>query len=196
VIADRLAQSGHDVLLLRSRNSAPALCREETFLTFDELDRALSRILSTERFDAVIHAAAVGDFGIGEIVVDGSVRRPGEGKLDSDSAPVIRLSAHPKLVDSLKERSCNGGIRVVAFKLTRGEGPEGARRAVAELFRRSGADLVVHNDLAERAGADAFPSEIHFPDGRAPMRCATRPELAAALERLMAGMPSAAPAHA
>jgi phosphopantothenoylcysteine decarboxylase/phosphopantothenate--cysteine ligase len=196
VIAGRLAQSGHDVLLLRSRHSAPALCREETFLSFDELDRALSRILSTERFDAVIHAAAVGDFGIGEIVVDGSVRRPGEGKLDSDSAPVIRLSVHPKLVDSLKERSCNDGIRVVAFKLTRGEGPEGTRRAVADLFTRSGADLVVHNDLSERAGADAFPSEIHFPDGRAPMRCATRPELAAALERLVAGMASAASAHA
>jgi phosphopantothenoylcysteine decarboxylase/phosphopantothenate--cysteine ligase len=194
VIAERLAQSGHDVLLLRSRNSAPARCREETFLSFDDLDRALSRILSTERFDAVIHAAAVGDFGIGEIVVDGSVRRPEEGKLDSGSAPVIRLRAHPKLVDSLKERSCNGDIRIVAFKLTRGEGRDAIRRAVAALFARSGADLVVHNDPEERAGADAFPSEIHFADGSAPMRCATRPELAAALERLLPGIPSAAPA--
>ena len=196
-IAGRLARAGHDVLLLRSLNSesAPA-CREETFLTFADLDGALARILSRERFDAVVHAAAVGDFGVDEVTVDGSARRPGVGKLDSDSAPTIRLRALPKLVDSLKARSRNEAVRVVAFKLTRGGDREGIRRAVASLFEHSGAELVVHNDLSERAGAEAFPSEIHFADGSPPVRCASRTALAAAIERILAAVPSAAPSLA
>jgi phosphopantothenoylcysteine decarboxylase / phosphopantothenate---cysteine ligase len=196
-IADRLARSGHEVLLLRSCNSAPAAgCREETFSTFSDLDAALARILASERLDAVIHAAAVGDFGVGEIVVDGAVRQPAAGKLDSGSAPVIRLKPHPKLVDSLRARSRNGSIRVVAFKLTSGEDKEGIGRAVASLFGHSGADLIVHNDLWERADADAFPSEIHFADGRPSERCSTRTELAAALERILASLPAAVTAPA
>ncbi len=196
-IAGHLARAGHDVLLLRSRASESAgACREETFLTFADLDGALARILAAEPFDAVVHAAAVSDFGIAGISVDGSIRAPGAGKLDSGSEPTIRLRAHPKLVDSLKERSRNGAVRLVAFKLTRGEDREGARRAVNSLFARSGAELVVHNDLSERAGADAFPSEIHFADGSPTVHCATRPALAAALERILVAVPSPEPSLA
>ena len=192
-IADRLARGGHEVVLLRSRESAPAPrgCREEVFSSFAELDAALARILPQEHFDAVIHAAAVGDFGVGEVIVDGIARPLATGKLASDSAPLLRLEHRPKLVDSLRERSLNHSIQVVAFKLTAGEDRQGVDRAIASLFARSGADLVVHNSLGERAGADAFPSEIHFPDGGPPRRCATRSELAAELERALAGLPAA-----
>jgi phosphopantothenoylcysteine decarboxylase / phosphopantothenate---cysteine ligase len=197
-IADRLLRGGHDVVLLRARSSAPAAtgCRDETFSSFADLDSSLARILSSSHFDAVVHAAAVGDFGVGEVLVDGAARPTGTGKLDSDAAPLLRLQPHPKLLDSLRARSLNGSIRVVAFKLTVGEGRGGIERAVASLFGRSRADLIVHNSLEERAGADAFPSEIHFPDGRPAERCATRAELAAALERILVGLPAAEAAPA
>jgi hypothetical protein len=117
--------------------------------------------------------------------VDGVVQPPSSGKLGSESAPVIRLRVHPKLVDTLRVRSSNDAVRIVAFKLTHGEGPEGRRSAVSSLFGHSGADIIVHNDLSERAGPDAFPSDIHFADGRNPEHCATRLELAAALERIL-----------
>jgi phosphopantothenoylcysteine decarboxylase/phosphopantothenate--cysteine ligase len=192
-VAGRLARGGHEVVLLRAGGSAPAPpgCREETFTTFADLDAALARILSSEPFDAVIHAAAVSDFGVAEVIVDGAARQPGAGKLDSDSAPLLRLRTHPKLLDSLRARSMNESIRVVAFKLTAGGDRAGTRDAVASLFARSGADLIVHNSLAERSGADAFPSEIHFPGAGRPERCASRPELEAALERLLVGLPAA-----
>jgi phosphopantothenoylcysteine decarboxylase/phosphopantothenate--cysteine ligase len=197
-IAARLAHAGHDVVLLRSRASegAPAGCREEAFSTFAELDAALGRLLDCESFDAVIHAAAVGDFGVEEVRVGGTVRPPDAGKLDSDAAPVIRLRPNPKLIDGLRPRSRNPAAQIVAFKLTCGEDREGALRAVRSLLAHSGADLVVHNDLAERAGPDAFPSTIHFADGREPERCATRAGLAAALERILAGLAAAAPVPA
>jgi len=126
-------------------------------------------------------------------VLDGATGRPtAPGKLGSGSAPVIRLRPNPKLVDGLRSRSLNGSVRIVAFKLTRGEDRDGALRAVGSLLAHSGADLVVHNDLAEREGPDAFPSTIHFPDGSAPERCATRRELADALERILSGLPAEA----
>jgi phosphopantothenoylcysteine decarboxylase / phosphopantothenate---cysteine ligase len=191
-VADRMARCGHEVVLLRARGSspAPAGCREETFTSFADLDAALGRLLSREHFDAVVHAAAVSDFGVEAVLVGGAARPPSAGKLDSGGAPVIRLRPNPKLVDSLRSRSLNGSVRIVAFKLTRGEDRAGALRAVDSLLEHSGADLVVQNDLAEREGPDAFQSTIHFADGTAPERCATRPELAAALERILSGLPS------
>jgi len=195
-IADRLARSGHEVVLLRAAGSAPpgAALREETFSSFAELDAALSRILGAEPFDAVIHAAAVSDYSVDEVLVDGAAWSP-QRKLESGSAPVVRLRLNPKLVDSLRARSVNDSIQVVAFKLTRGDGRVVVRRAVSALFERSGADLVVHNDLSERSSGDAFPSEIYFPDGRTPRRCETRADLAAALELILASEPLAAPSR-
>jgi phosphopantothenoylcysteine decarboxylase/phosphopantothenate--cysteine ligase len=192
-IADRLARGGHEVVLLRSRDSAPAApgCREEVFSSFAELDAALARILSSAHFDAVIHAAAVGDFGVAEVVKGGAAAPPPAGKLDSDSPLLVRLRPNPKLVESLRGRSLNGAVRIVAFKLTAGGVREGVEPAIASLFARSGADLVVHNRLEDRAGADEFPSEIHFPGAGPPVRCETRTELAAALERILAGLPAA-----
>jgi phosphopantothenoylcysteine decarboxylase/phosphopantothenate--cysteine ligase len=190
-IAAHLSRRGHDVVLLRARESAPAPsgCRDETFVSFADLDSALGRILRSEHFDAIIHAAAVSDFGVEEVLVDGRARTPSSGKLASDLAPVIRLRPNPKLVDGLRARSLNRAVRVAAFKLTRGEDREGALHAVRSLLDHSGADLVVHNDLAERKGADAFPSTVHFADGTAPEPCATRSDLAAALERILTALP-------
>jgi phosphopantothenoylcysteine decarboxylase / phosphopantothenate---cysteine ligase len=197
-IARRLARDGHEVVMLRAGDSedAPPGCRDETFSSFADLDRALTRILSSAHFDAVVHAAAVSDFSVDEIVVDGVARPPGAGKLDSDSAPILQLRANPKLVDSLRSRSLNEAVTVVAFKLTRGEKGTGARGAVEDLFRHSGADIVVQNDLAERAGPDAFPSTLHFSNGDAPVRCGTRTELAETLAEILAPFrsPQAVPA--
>jgi phosphopantothenoylcysteine decarboxylase/phosphopantothenate--cysteine ligase len=191
-IARRMVRGGHAVVLLRARNSAqaPAGCRDEVFSTFADLDAALARILSSEPFDAVIHAAAVSDFAVEEVLVRGTRRPPSPGKLDSDSAPVICLRPNPKLVDSLRSRSLNGSVRIVAFKLTHGLDREEALGAVHSLFARSGADLVVQNDLSERLGPDAFPSTIHFQDGTPPVTCDTRRELAEGLERILTGTPS------
>jgi phosphopantothenoylcysteine decarboxylase/phosphopantothenate--cysteine ligase len=125
------------------------------------------------------------------VEVGGLARPPGGGKIESDSAPVLRLRPHPKLVDSLRARSLNESLRVVAFKLTHGSGADEARSAIAGLFEHSGADVVVHNDSASRSGKEAFPSEIHFASGSPPERCETRRDLAAAIERILVGLPAA-----
>jgi phosphopantothenoylcysteine decarboxylase/phosphopantothenate--cysteine ligase len=166
-IAGHLAGCGHEVVLLRARTAVPAAgCREEIFFTFAELDAALSRLLGREHFDAVIHAAAVGDFGIEAVVVGDRSGPPGAAKLESGAAPVtLRLRSNPKLVDSLRARSRNPALQVVAFKLTNGATAAAADLAVRTLFGHSGADWVVHNDLASRAAGDDFPAHLHGPGG-------------------------------
>ncbi|MBI2814206.1 MAG: bifunctional phosphopantothenoylcysteine decarboxylase/phosphopantothenate--cysteine ligase CoaBC [Opitutae bacterium] len=184
-LATYLTERGHDVVLLRARAAVAATgCHEETFFTFTELDAALTRLLGSGHFDAVIHAAAVGDFGIEAVLVGDRAGPPGAAKLESGFAPVaLRLRPNPKLVDTLRARSRNPELRVVAFKLTNGADTAVARTAVENLFARSGADWVVHNDLAERGGGEDFPATIHQPEGGPGARCATRRELAAQLEQ-------------
>lgn len=192
-LAAHLARRGHEVVLLRARTAARAGagCREETFGTYAELDSALTRLLGDEDFDAVIHAAAVGDYGIEAVVTGDGARAPGGAKLESGPARVLlQLRAQPKLVDTLRARSRNPQVLVVAFKLTVGAEAGAASAGVAALRARSGADFVVHNDLAERGDGDDFPAAVHGPAGRAVMRCASRAELATRLEELLLSTPT------
>jgi phosphopantothenoylcysteine synthetase/decarboxylase len=186
-IADRLAAAGHEVLLLRAHTAARATgpCQEETFMTFAELENALDRLLGTDRFDTVIHAAAVSDYGVDSMIVAGGVVPAGrQGKIESVDAPLLRLRPHPKLVDGLR-RLTGRPLTVVAFKLTHGADRAEAEAAVRRLLAHSGVDYVVHNDLTERTDAEKFPSRIHRADGSLVGQCPDRAALASALEELL-----------
>ncbi|HZZ20146.1 MAG TPA: bifunctional phosphopantothenoylcysteine decarboxylase/phosphopantothenate--cysteine ligase CoaBC [Opitutaceae bacterium] len=184
LIASRLARSGHDVVHLRAGNSVQAdACRDETFESFSDLESSLGRLLGAEKFDAVVHAAAVGDFSVASVTADGKTS-PFAAKLGSHSAPLIQLRANPKLVDGLRRQSANADLTVVAFKLTNGAGPGEAADAVASLFDHSGADFVVHNDATQQSGPEAFPSAVHSREGTV-IPCATRTDLAEAIQSLL-----------
>jgi len=186
-IAEHFARAGHEVVVLRAKaaRAASGVGREETFFSFSDLDAALARWLGAEDFDAVIHAAAVSDFSIAAIEVNGAAQPPGASKLPSDVEPVLRLKRNPKLVASLHARSRNRALRVVAFKLTQGAAAAEARSAVEALLAHGAADLVVHNDLAAREASGAFPADIWGPDGRCAAHCNDRSDLGPALERLL-----------
>ncbi len=182
-IATQLARSGHEVVLLRARNALPAdgPCEEETFVTFADLEAALPRLLGSGRFDAVIHAAAVSDFAVEAVL--GTAGPP--GKIESRGAPLLRLRPNPKLVDRLRGLSPRP-LTVVAFKLTHETGLDESAAAVRQLFGHSGADFVVHNDLAARRSDGIFPADIYRPDGTVAAHCPDRRALAVALEQLLA----------
>jgi phosphopantothenoylcysteine decarboxylase/phosphopantothenate--cysteine ligase len=188
-IASHLALCGHEPVLLRAKQaqSPEVPCREELFSSFADLDAALIRLLGSEKFDAVIHAAAVGDFGVESVLVEGRTTVAGVTKLDSRFPPLVRLRQNPKLVDRLRAASPTP-LKMVAFKLTRDAATPEVRAAVSSLFAHSGADWVVHNDLAARPdGPGDFPADIYQPDGIVAQHCASRTELAASLERLLVG---------
>lgn len=190
LVATHLRRRGHEVKLLRARGSArpEEVVPAEEFESFGDLDAALGRNLGLGRYDAVIHAAAVSDFAVELVAAPGAVQSPGGGKLDAEAPPLLRLRRHPKLVDSLRQRSPTP-LRVVAFKLTAGAKEAEAREAVRRLFEHSGADLVVHNDTEANAGHGAFPSRILAPDGSVAADCPDRAALAAELARMLEKMP-------
>jgi phosphopantothenoylcysteine decarboxylase/phosphopantothenate--cysteine ligase len=187
-LASHLMRCGHEAVLLRARQAArpEAPCREEIFETFADLEAALTRLLRTERFDAVIHAAAVGDFGVESVVLDGKAQPVGAAKLDSRFPPLLQLRENPKLVERVRSLSPTP-LKLIAFKLTRGASRPETNEAVRALFAHAGPDWVVQNDLANRRDeAGTFPADIYQPDGSVTIHCSDRTELAAALERLLA----------
>jgi phosphopantothenoylcysteine decarboxylase/phosphopantothenate--cysteine ligase len=187
LIATHLSRAGHEVVLLRAQNAiaADGPCREETFVTFAQLEAALRRLLAAESFDAVVHAAAVSDYSV-DLVTMAEDCVPGvAGKLPSGGAPVLKLRPNPRLVDRLRGWS-RTPFALVAFKLTHGAEPAQADEAVRKLFAHSGADLVVHNDLAARQSDGSFPADIVRPDGSVAAHCTGRDTLAAELVRLLA----------
>jgi hypothetical protein len=133
--------------------------------------------------------------------VAGLAAAPSAAKLDSDAEPVIRLMRHPKLVDRIRSQSSNPALQLIAFKLTHGAAAGASLEAVADLFRRAGPDLIVHNDQARRRPGGAFPADIHRRDGLPPVHCSQRAELGPALESLLLASsapadPSTLPTHA
>jgi phosphopantothenoylcysteine decarboxylase/phosphopantothenate--cysteine ligase len=179
-IAGHFHECGHDVLLLRAEG-APAAppVREATFRTYSDLDARLRDHLGSEPFDAVIHAAAVSDFGVEEVLT-GSAAADRHGKIPSGGALTVRLRPYGKLLDGLKGISLNKEVVVAAFKLTSGAGAAEAQAAAVGLLSH-GADIVVQNDLSQNSPGGPFPAVIHSA-GLPPVACATRAELAERLE--------------
>jgi phosphopantothenoylcysteine decarboxylase/phosphopantothenate--cysteine ligase len=189
-IAAHLRRCGHEVVFLHGRQAMQPVVpgAAEEFGSHADLDAALGRWLGGHAFDAVIHAAAVSDFGVEAIEVAGQRWAPGATKLDSRSTPLLRLRPYPKLIDGLRARSANPRLAVVAFKLTDGATATEARQAVRELLQRAQPDFVVHNDRAARAAAGPFPADIHQADGSIAAHCGDRAEIGPALAQLLAAV--------
>jgi phosphopantothenoylcysteine decarboxylase/phosphopantothenate--cysteine ligase len=191
-LAEHLVRCGHEVVLVRAVNSAacPPLAREERFRTSAELEAVLRHLLARESFDVVVHAAAVSDFRVKAVMVNGVRQLPG-GKLDSGTAAQLELQPAPKLLARLREWSQTAELTVVAFKLTSGASTAEAQNAVERLFAEAAPDYVVHNDLARRGGeADDFPATIHEGTTHNVIPCQGRGALIAELEKLLSHSPS------
>jgi phosphopantothenoylcysteine decarboxylase/phosphopantothenate--cysteine ligase len=195
LIAGHFDKGGHEVTLLRAASSveAGASIRQVIFGSYADLEASLSRLLSRERFDAIIHSAAVGDYGVESVTTAGRAISPNH-KIPSGEELTVLLRPRAKLIDQLRDLSINPRLLVVGFKLTSGSDDAESNGQVRSLFERRVADLVVHNDLAWRTGdTDPFPAEIHRLDGTI-IRCPTRSVLACELERMLLAILSDSPA--
>jgi phosphopantothenoylcysteine decarboxylase / phosphopantothenate---cysteine ligase len=150
-IADELFAHGHDVTFVHARESS--LPEEKSgmhlvpFISFSDLDSALKSLLGEEQYDAVVHAAAVSDFSIDSVLVDGVRIDVANGKMDSSGQVSLALKNNPKILTKLKSYSRNPKIKVVGFKLTNQATTEERQEAVKKVSEV--ADLIVHNDLSE-----------------------------------------------
>ncbi|MDY6914455.1 MAG: phosphopantothenoylcysteine decarboxylase [Planctomycetota bacterium] len=141
-VAAAAVKAGHDVTLLCSGVTSviPAGCSEVVrFDTVADLQQALG-----ERFeacDALVMAAAVGDFHIDE---------PFAGKLHRSDGPVtLRLSPTQDILAGLANRKRDGQA-IIAFAVEQGT-PEQIEAAAGDKLRAKNADYVVVNTPAALA---------------------------------------------
>lgn len=146
-LAELLKAQGFEVSALCGRGAVrPQNLTTESFEDFVDLNQKLHQKLAAESFTAVIHAAAVSDFSVSEILKDDqSVRLNSSTKMSSGGELTVRLKPNFKILDRLKEYSQNKNIRVIGFKLTLNASPSEALAAAQALFK-GGVDAVVVND--------------------------------------------------
>ena len=191
-IAAHFADRGASVTMLHAER-VPVVDLRLTaapYRTFDELAGLLKQHLAETSFDAVIHLAAVSDYRLAAIELNGRTLTPGRrGKLGSGHELVLRLTPNPKLIDGLRAWSQNPYLQVVGFKLTDTGDLSERHAAVKTLLDRGVSDFVVHNDIGEiRDGR--HPAVIHAASGVV-SSTSDKNELAAALYALLAtGVPA------
>jgi len=159
-LATELADQGYNVTLLHARNAVtPERTRNiemKAFSSFASLAKLLDETLSTAKYHAVIHLAAVADYSLEELQTNGAtIKAPVKGKIDSGEELTLKLKKNPKLIDTIKAKAPNA--KVIAFKLTRTPSDAERAQAVKTLAAHANADFIVHNDLEEiSAGTHPF----------------------------------------
>lgn len=160
-IAVRAAERHHDVLLLTSHPDVVSSIHErlaiKAFRTFDELQASMEREIVHERYDAIVHCAAVSDYLVaGVFGTDRSqAAKPTTGKLKSDEPELwLRLVRAPKLVDLIRQDWHFRGW-LIKFKLEVGISDERLLDLAENSRLHSCADLMVANTL-EGASEWAF----------------------------------------
>lgn len=166
-LAEHLYELGFDVTLLKAKNSYQTKYSQINtieFQTFNDLQNQLQSQLQQNDFDSVIHAAAVSDFSVSEIIqneqiykiptpsltnINLSAQIKPDFKIKSDNDVLLKLVPNPKLISQLKNWSKNKNIYIVGFKYTSTMNEQERLTAVEKLFTDNSIHAVVHNDHNE-----------------------------------------------
>lgn len=193
VIAAWFAGCGAVVTLVRSSRAArpeslpgASPITELTYTSYADLSKLLKKQLAGSVWDAVIHLAAVSDYSVAEVSVDGKPFPPGgPGKIGTGRELILTLKPTAKILTSLKDWSRNKSITVIGFKLTDGADDAHAASQVRAQFGRGGVDYVVHNDLVDIT-SEKHPAGLWGPEGLL-VKSETKEEMARGLYSLLAG---------
>ena len=154
-LSDLFFLAGNEVTeILSERAIKPSKAKCITYKTFAELAAVLEEECKSQKYDAVIHAAAVSDYSPYCIVVDGKEYSVGSfSKVPAGTKLSIKMKKNPKLIDSIKSW-CGFKTKVVAFKLTSNATIDERQEAVSKIFsshedKTLVPDYVVSNDLSE-----------------------------------------------
>lgn len=182
-LCDALIRAGHEICWLGAESAQrPGLrCEQHNYVSFTDLQSSLQQLLSSQSFDAVIHAAAVSDYSVDRIELGDSVLAAGNAKLSSDGEISLHLKPNPKLLDQLRGWSKNEQIWITGFKLTDTADTAQHSQAVKQLFERAKVDAVVHNDLRQ-IQQNSHPFTLHCISGESEA-CADVVQLAECLNR-------------
>jgi len=188
-IADYFLRRNHDVTFIHSYDSAQPFnnCEKISFDDFSNFHGRIGKKLSEELFDVVIHNAAVSDYSVESLEIDGKkIDAPGVIKIDSDNpGMVLHLKRNEKIIDKLETYSVNKNIKVVGFKFTNTNDAAEREEAVKKLFMHSGSDYIVLNDKSDRDKNNLQKSFSIFNRSNKIEECNSSYELAQKLEKII-----------
>jgi phosphopantothenoylcysteine decarboxylase/phosphopantothenate--cysteine ligase len=102
LIAQKFQEAGNEVELLLGRRSIFRSSSARFFDTNEDLERLLGEIVNRERVQAVLHAAALADFEVANLVVEG--QKQGVAKISSAATAIqLRLVPKAKVIARLRE---------------------------------------------------------------------------------------------
>ena len=193
-LADYLTVAGHTITLLRAKSSVkPTVsCSERLFSSSEDLDKLLQEELGGKSYDAVIQLAAVSDFVVDHLLVDGSRVSLVEGsskKISSDSSLAFVMKKNKKIIDDIKSYSSNPNLKLVGFKLTHNMTADEEKRKIQKIFDNARADYVVHNELSEITES-SHPAKVYFRGGVKAKEVSNKEELAWELHQALGGFSS------
>ena len=144
-------------------------------VTYDDMMKVFSQELSSQKYDVVLHAMAVLDY-----VPD---KKSGAKTPSGKAEWTIKLVPTPKLIQIVKR--LNPGAFLVGFKLEVGASQEELMAAARRSAEKSGADLVVANELGliQRGEHQAMVVNAR---GEAEVTLKGRAEIASGLMQLIA----------
>lgn len=151
LITEYLVNAGHTVHHLCNQSSfRPKSYSSISFYqSYADLKHEMAAILNASSFDWVIHAAAVSDFSISQVINDKG-EKLATGKIDSKGNVSISLAPNQKLIGMIKDWSQNKEIGVVGFKLTNEPDRSHDWDFVERVFKsNANVKYVIHNDLHE-----------------------------------------------
>ncbi|MDO8583589.1 MAG: NRDE family protein [bacterium] len=116
------------------------------YKTYDELATSMEREIRSEKYDVVIHSAAVSDYRVDRVTVGGSTVAS-DGKIGSSHDRLtLELVPTEKLVDKIRKPWGFKGI-LVKFKLEVGKSDEELLAIAKKSMQTSDADFMVANCL-------------------------------------------------
>lgn len=151
-MTDHLINKGHQVTWLGAKDAIRPQANAviESYETFDDLQQKLQQLLSEQHFDVVFHAAAVSDFKVSAVILNGQQIPAGRDcKIPTADEARLCLEKNPKLIDQIKGWSINPQMLLVGFKLTNTSNPKDIQEAVDQLLDRGVVDCVAHNNLPD-----------------------------------------------
>lgn len=107
-----------------------------SYKTFEDYQERIMALLQINKYDMVILAAAVSDYGVSNYV---------DGKIRSTDALSIHLTPYPKIISKVKELQPNTFL--VGFKLLVGSTEEELIDAASDSIKKNKCNVVIANDL-------------------------------------------------
>jgi len=153
LLAESFSMYNAEIWYMHAKTSCMPSCDVKSF-PFEsvvELKQTIETILRSEQIDVIVHAAAVSDYMVAEVMDSRGNSIDNKRKISSsESELTVKLTQTPKIISELRELAQNAVI--VGFKLLDGVTKEVLYTAAKRVMDQNRCDFVLMNDSAEISG--------------------------------------------